>query len=81
MVAKGTPPSRASGGGLAWEHHHEVSLPEAYRTFIIEVANGAAGPCELYSLSQWWWHLVDGDDPEVQRSSPETVETVKEKLD
>lgn len=66
---------------IAWESLHQITLPEAYRRFITEVANGVvAEPCELYSLEQWWNHLVSPEDPERQRLWPSRPCLLRESL-
>lgn len=51
-----------------WERLHQITLPDAYRRFITEVADGVDAPFELYPLDQWWHHFDDDDDnPEMRR--------------
>jgi hypothetical protein len=55
---------------VAWERQHQVTIPDAYRTFLTQIANGVGWACELVRLDQWWHHLVPGDDLEARRLWP-----------
>jgi SMI1 / KNR4 family (SUKH-1) len=79
LLTQHNPPSRSGEQKLkrasldevvAWESLHQISLPDAYRRFITEVANGVSEPVHLYPLEDWWAHLEVPEDPELHRSWP-----------